>query len=80
MPGGPYRDGDLRAAVAMSCGTELTIGPGALFSIPPGHDSWVIGREEYVSLHFLGAEKYARSLAPQAVAKESASRRAPRAS
>jgi hypothetical protein len=23
------------------------------------HDSWVIGDEPYVSLHFLGAEKYA---------------------
>jgi len=24
------------------------------------HDSWVIGDEPYVSLHFLGAEKYAK--------------------
>jgi hypothetical protein len=23
------------------------------------HDSWVIGNEPYVSLHFLGAEQYA---------------------
>jgi hypothetical protein len=30
-----------------------------LFYIPPGHDSWVVGDEPYVSLHFLGAEKYA---------------------
>jgi hypothetical protein len=27
--------------------------------IAPGHDSWVIGDEPYVSLHFLGADHYA---------------------
>jgi hypothetical protein len=35
---------------------------GMLFYIPPGppgHDSWVVGDEEYVSLHFLGTEQYA---------------------
>lgn len=31
-----------------------------LFYIGPGHDSWVVGDEPYVSLHFLGAEHYAR--------------------
>lgn len=49
-----------RAAVAMDGGTELTISRGDLFSIPPGHDSWVLGEEEYISLHLLGAEGYAR--------------------
>jgi uncharacterized RmlC-like cupin family protein len=35
---------------------------GQLFYIPPiPHDSWVIGDEPYVSLHFLGAEHYART-------------------
>jgi hypothetical protein len=24
------------------------------------HDSWVVGNEPYVSLHFLGADEYAR--------------------
>ena len=24
------------------------------------HDSWVVGNEPYVSLHFLGAEDYAK--------------------
>src|SRR3982074_2847920 len=28
---------------------------GDLFCIGPGHDSWVVGDEPYVSLHFLGA-------------------------
>jgi hypothetical protein len=33
---------------------------GQLFYIPPvPHDSWVVGREPYVSLHFLGAQEYA---------------------
>jgi quercetin dioxygenase-like cupin family protein len=35
--------------------------PGELFYIPPlPHDSWVVGDESYVSLHFLGADHYAR--------------------
>jgi quercetin dioxygenase-like cupin family protein len=34
---------------------------GELFYIPPvPHDSWVVGSEPYVSLHFLGADRYAR--------------------
>ena len=35
--------------------------PGELFYVPPvPHDSWVVGSEPYVSLHFLGAERYGR--------------------
>jgi quercetin dioxygenase-like cupin family protein len=49
-----------RAAVRMADGTERVLGPGDLFAIPPGHDSWVVGDEPYVSLHFLGADEYAR--------------------
>jgi quercetin dioxygenase-like cupin family protein len=34
---------------------------GELFYVPPEpHDSWVVGQEPYVSLHFLGADQYAR--------------------
>jgi hypothetical protein len=30
--------------------------------VPPvPHDSWVVGDDPYVSLHFLGADRYARS-------------------
>ena len=33
----------------------------ALFHVPAvPHDSWVVGEEPYVSLHFLGAQEYAR--------------------
>jgi hypothetical protein len=34
--------------------------PGDLFEIAPGHDSWVVGDQPYVSLHLLGASGYAR--------------------
>jgi hypothetical protein len=43
----------------MRDGTELVMEPGEVFAIPPGHDSWVVGEEPYVSLHFLGAADYA---------------------
>jgi hypothetical protein len=33
--------------------------PYTLFYIPPGHDSWVVGDEPYVSLHIVGSEDYA---------------------
>lgn len=34
---------------------------GDLFYIPPvAHDSWMIGDEPYVSLHFLGAKHYTK--------------------
>ena len=48
-----------RAAVRMDDGREYILQPGDVFHIAPGHDSWVVGDERYVSLHFLGAEKYA---------------------
>ena len=48
-----------RAKVLMDDGKEYEIGAGDLFYIAPGHDSWVVGNEPYVSLHFMGAEKYA---------------------
>jgi quercetin dioxygenase-like cupin family protein len=48
-----------RAAVRMADGTEFVIAAGDVFAIPPGHDSWVLGEEPYVSLHLLGAGDYA---------------------
>jgi mannose-6-phosphate isomerase-like protein (cupin superfamily) len=49
-----------RAVIAMDDGQEVEVGPGDLFAVPPGHDSWVVGDEPYVSLHFLGADAYAK--------------------
>ncbi|MFL6211914.1 MAG: cupin domain-containing protein [Pyrinomonadaceae bacterium] len=48
-----------RAKVLMADGREIEMGSGDLFSVPPGHDSWVVGDEPYVSLHFMGADVYA---------------------
>ncbi len=48
-----------RAAVRMDDGEERVMEPGDLFYVPPGHDSWVVGDEPYVSLHVMGSETYA---------------------
>jgi 2-hydroxychromene-2-carboxylate isomerase len=48
-----------RATAAMDDGTVTEMRPGDVFHIAPGHDSWVVGDEPYVSLHFLGANQYA---------------------
>lgn len=48
-----------RCAVKMDDGREYVISAGDLFHVAPGHDSWVVGEEPYVSLHFLGADEYA---------------------
>lgn len=48
------------AVAAMSDGRMIGMQPGDVFSIPPGHDSWVVGDEPYVSIHLMGAETYAR--------------------
>ena len=50
-----------RAVAAMSDGRIIELTPGNLFYIPPDpHDSWVVGDEPYVSLHFLGADHYSK--------------------
>ena len=49
------------AVAEMADGTLVDLTPGTVFYIPPGHDSWVIGEERYVSLHFMGADHYART-------------------
>lgn len=48
------------ATAAFADGRVIELKAGNLFYIPPvPHDSWVVGDEPYVSLHFMGAEKYA---------------------
>ena len=47
------------ATAAMRNGDVIEMRAGQVFYIPPGHDSWVVGNEAYVSLHFLGAAEYA---------------------
>jgi quercetin dioxygenase-like cupin family protein len=48
-----------QAAVRMNDGTERVMSAGDFFHVPPGHDSWVVGDEPYVSLHIVGGETYA---------------------
>lgn len=48
------------ATAAFEDGRVVELRAGEVFYIPPvPHDSWVVGNEPYVSLHFLGAEAYA---------------------
>ena len=50
-----------KATAAVQGGQVYELGPGTLFYVPAvAHDSWVLGNQPYVSLHFLGAEKYTR--------------------
>lgn len=49
------------ATVAMGDGTIHNLTAGTLFYVPAEpHDSWVVGDETYVSLHFMGAAAYAK--------------------
>jgi class 3 adenylate cyclase len=47
--------------VRMDDGTELTIGPGDAYEIPPGHDAWVIGDEPWDSVEFTSAHAFGLS-------------------
>lgn len=49
------------ATAAFEDGRVIPLRAGELFHIPATpHDSWVVGKEPYVSLHFLGADDYAK--------------------
>ena len=49
------------ATAALEDGRVYELRAGELFAIPAvPHDSWVVGDEPYVSLHFLGADHYAK--------------------
>jgi hypothetical protein len=58
------------ATAAMRDGRVIEMRAGDTFFIARGHDSWVVGDEPYVSLHFMGADEYAMS-------KEGSAARAP---
>ena len=49
------------ATAAFDDGRVFELRAGEMFYIgPEPHDSWVLGDEPYVSLHFLGADHYAK--------------------
>ena len=48
------------ATAAMADGRIIEMKAGDIFYIAPGHDSWVVGDQPYVSIHLLGAQSYAQ--------------------
>lgn len=54
--------------VVQDDGTEAEIGPGDTFSIPPGHDAWVVGDQTCVLYDFTGLEHYAERGAAEEIA------------
>jgi hypothetical protein len=49
------------ATVAFDDGRVIELTANTLFHVPAvPHDSWVVGDAPYVSLHFLGADQYAK--------------------
>ncbi len=49
------------ATVAYPDGRIIEMHPGDVFYVSANpHDSWVLGDQPYVSLHFIGAESYAK--------------------
>jgi len=49
------------ATAAFEDGRVTELREGSLFHVPAvPHDSWVVGDQPYVSLHFLGADQYAK--------------------
>ena len=48
------------ATVDFKDGEIHTVNEGDIFYVSSRpHDSWVVGKEKYISIHFLGADKYA---------------------
>lgn len=47
-----------RLQVRLESGEEAVVGPGDAFSIPPGHDTWVLGDEPWESLEWSGAAEW----------------------
>lgn len=50
-----------RINVQMNDGTKMSIGPGDSYTIPPGHDAWVEGKEPYVCIEVMSAEEFAKT-------------------
>lgn len=49
------------ATVAFEDGRVIELTEGSLFHVSAEpHDSWVVGDRPYVSLHFMGADSYAK--------------------
>ncbi len=42
-------------------GSTIDVSPGDSYSIPPGHDAWIIGDEPFVAFEFESADTYAKT-------------------
>jgi mannose-6-phosphate isomerase-like protein (cupin superfamily) len=49
-----------RMKIVMDDGSEVEVGPGDVFDLPPGHDAWTVGDEDCVMVDFGGLEGYAK--------------------
>ena len=49
-----------RMGIRMDDGTEVEMGPGDVFALPPGHDAWVVGDEACVAVDFGEFAEYAK--------------------
>jgi class 3 adenylate cyclase len=50
-----------RLGVRMDDGSELEVGPGDAYEVPPGHDAWVIGEEPVYCVEFTSAHAFGLS-------------------
>jgi mannose-6-phosphate isomerase-like protein (cupin superfamily) len=46
--------------VKMNDGSQKTIRPGMSYTIPPGHEAWVEGKEPFVAIEVMSADIYAK--------------------
>jgi quercetin dioxygenase-like cupin family protein len=46
--------------IRLDYGTERTFRAGESYTIPPGHDAWVVGNEPAVVIEVMSAEQFAR--------------------
>jgi mannose-6-phosphate isomerase-like protein (cupin superfamily) len=49
-----------RITIRLKGGTEKTISAGESYTIPPGHDAWVEGKQPFVGIEVLSAEAFAK--------------------
>src|SRR5262245_49596935 len=50
-----------KITVQMQDGAKKTISAGDSYTIPPGHDAWVEGKEPAVGIEVLSAEQFAKA-------------------
>ncbi len=50
-----------RMVVRSDRGEEIEYGPGDIMVVPPGHDAWVVGNENCVSVDWSGMGNYAKA-------------------